>query len=288
VPGTTFVAVREKTARVDGVTYHKTDQGWIAATALIWKTPSEFIGIDLRDPATAPALPFAWVIPERRRDRVPVRATPARRAVVLRDLGRRDRVPVHEQDGSQTRIGDGEWVASARLRVARPTARPAGVGADERWIDIDLDQQVLIAYEGDVPVYATLVSSGRKKWRTPPGVYRVTSKSERIRMRSPDGVGAAWNVADVPWAMSFRKHFALHGAYWHDGFGVARSHGCVNLAPGDAEALYGWVTPDQAYGIEDFAGGAHTGTVIRIRNHRTPEPPWRDFEGEVFEPVASP
>jgi hypothetical protein len=277
VPGTTFVAVRENSAKVAGVTYHKTDQGWIPAKALIWKTPSEFVGIDLR--ASAPAFPFAWVLPAKRSELVPARAEPGRRAPVVRELGRRELVPVHEQDGSHTRIGDGEWVESVRLRIARTALPPDGLEPGERWIDIDLDQQVLIAYEGDVPVYATLVSSGRKKWRTPPGVYRIRSKTERTRMRSPDGFGVSWNVAEVPWSMSFRKHFALHGAYWHDGFGVARSHGCINLAIADAELLYAWTHP--AIDAEP-----HTGTVIRIRNKRTPDPPWRDWDGDVLDPVA--
>jgi lipoprotein-anchoring transpeptidase ErfK/SrfK len=39
--------------------------------------------------------------------------------------------------------------------------------------------------------------------------------------------------------MYYDHNFALHTAYWHDGFGTRRSHGCVNLAPRDAHWLYG-------------------------------------------------
>ncbi|HRF96223.1 MAG TPA: L,D-transpeptidase, partial [Aggregatilineales bacterium] len=44
-----------------------------------------------------------------------------------------------------------------------------------------------------------------------------------------------------PWTMYFDEGRALHGAYWHDGFGFRRSHGCVNLSITDARLLYDWV-----------------------------------------------
>ncbi len=286
VPGTTFVATRGKTVRVARVTYHKTDQGWIAAAALLWKTPSEFVGLELPAPATSP---FAWVLPKKRGETVPVLAAPARDAAEVRALARRELVTVLEDRGDHSRIGPDEWVESARLRVVRPAPRPDVLAADARWIDIDLDQQVLVAYQGDTPVFATLVSTGRKKWRTPPGVYRIHHKLDRTRMRSPDGLGQAWNVADVPWAMTFRKHFALHGAYWHDGFGVARSHGCVNLSVGDARRIYDWTSPAVAAGERAADAPLDGGTVIRIRDRRSPQPPWRDFEGKRIDPaVAAP
>ena len=49
-------------------------------------------------------------------------------------------------------------------------------------------------------------------------------------------------LEDVPWTMYYDEARALHGAYWHNGFGYARSHGCVNLGPGDALWLYNWAS----------------------------------------------
>jgi hypothetical protein len=43
--------------------------------------------------------------------------------------------------------------------------------------------------------------------------------------------------------MYFNGSFALHGAYWHDKFGLKHSHGCVNLPPKDANWLFDWATP---------------------------------------------
>ena len=40
--------------------------------------------------------------------------------------------------------------------------------------------------------------------------------------------------------MYFDGDIALHGAYWHDGFGYRKSHGCVNMTITDAHWLFQW------------------------------------------------
>ena len=285
IPGTTFVAIRSRSLTVGGVRYVETDQGYVPAQRLARHTPSTWAGFDPRV-TPPPAWPFAWVLPRRRGELVDVLAAPAKRAAVVATLAARSTVPVFESQGRWTRVGVDQWIETARLRVARQTTAPIGVAPDERWIDIDLEEQVLIAYDGATPVYATLISSGRKKWRSPWGVYRIRSKDERIRMRSGATARAHWDVADVPWSMGFREHFALHGAYWHDGFGTPRSHGCVNLSPTDAAHLFRWAGPELPAGwrsrgtIANDPADFSSGTAVRLRDRRHPDPPWRGYHGE--------
>jgi L,D-transpeptidase catalytic domain len=139
---------------------------------------------------------------------------------------------------------DGFAVAADRVRLARIRARPVEVGADEQWIHIDLDEQVLVAYEGDRPVLATLVSSGKEGFVPPLGLYRVHKKYTTVTMSGPDPDAGTYAVEEVPWTMYYWGSFALHGAYWHDEFGRVRSHGCTNLPPIDAHWLYHWSTPE--------------------------------------------
>jgi hypothetical protein len=91
-------------------------------------------------------------------------------------------------------------------------------------------------------------------------------------------------VRDVPWAMSFRRYFALHGVYWHDEFGRKHSHGCVNLAPADARWAWAWTAPAVPDGWLEVKADDGAGTPIRLRNHGHPDPPWLDFEGLPPEP----
>lgn len=124
------------------------------------------------------------------------------------------------------------------VRVARRHERPAGVDEDDKWIHVDLDHQVLVAYVGDKPVFVTLVSTGREGHDTPTGLYRIHEKHKTTTMRGSPPGEAPFEVGEVPWTMFYRGSYALHGAYWHNDFGKVRSHGCTNLAPIDARWLF--------------------------------------------------
>ena len=121
--------------------------------------------------------------------------------------------------------------------------RPPGVKADEHWLHVDLSEQTLVAYEGNRPVFATLVSTGKEPGMTPVGVHRVQTKLVASSMRDQPQEDEAYSIDDVPWTQYFSGSVALHGAFWHAGFGQVRSHGCVNLSPNDARWLFGFTDP---------------------------------------------
>lgn len=76
-----------------------------------------------------------------------------------------------------------------------------------------------------------------------------------------------FELRDVPWIQYFDAGFALHGAYWHDVFGVPRSHGCINLAPIDARHVFNWTEPKLPRGWHGMNVSAPfgTGTAVVIR-----------------------
>ncbi|MBX3224568.1 MAG: L,D-transpeptidase, partial [Labilithrix sp.] len=123
----------------------------------------------------------------------------------------------------------GFWVRLPELRVAKPEV-PADVGADERWIDVDLTRQQLVAFEGRRPVFATLISSGRRNpydperdFATPPGTFRIREKHVTTTMDGDVASDGPYSIEDVPWVMYYQGSYALHGAFWHDSFGNVRS-----------------------------------------------------------------
>lgn len=107
--------------------------------------------------------------------------------------------------------------------------------AEERWIDVDLTQQLLTMYEGNTPVYTTLVSTGLPQTPTPEGQFRIW-----VKFRYDDMEGPGYYLADVPYVMYFYEGYGLHGAFWHANFGHPMSHGCVNLPITEAEWLFNW------------------------------------------------
>lgn len=131
--------------------------------------------------------------------------------------------------------------AGQRLRIRMPAAADKAFGikdapADgERWIQIDLSDQTLTAYQGDVAVLHTYVSTGKDATPTVPGTFAVYLKYESQRMTGED-----YDLPGVPWVMYYDGDFAIHGAYWHANFGVPTSHGCTNMRIDEAKALYEW------------------------------------------------
>jgi lipoprotein-anchoring transpeptidase ErfK/SrfK len=109
--------------------------------------------------------------------------------------------------------------------------------SEQRWIQINLSKQKLIAWEGKTPVYAILISTGKKSTPTRVGTFKIQTKLKTTRMRGRD-----YDVPNVPHAMFYQGNYGIHGAYWHRRFGTPVSHGCVNLAPNHAKWLFNWAS----------------------------------------------
>lgn len=138
---------------------------------------------------------------------------------------------------------DGNLMRAYAVGEAHKIKRPPGIGQEEHWVHVDLSEQTLVAYDGDTPVFATLVSTGKTPGMTPVGVHRVQIKHVATSMRDQPIEDEAYSIDDVPWTQYFQGSVALHGAFWHAGFGIERSHGCVNLSPADARWLFGFTEP---------------------------------------------
>ena len=117
--------------------------------------------------------------------------------------------------------------------------RPLGVAADERWIDVNLSSQILVAYEGNEPIFETYISSGTYEHPTVTGQFRIWLKYEAQTM---DGslLGYDYYLENVPYVMYFYNDYALHGTFWHNNFGTPMSHGCVNMETSDAQWVFSW------------------------------------------------
>lgn len=162
---------------------------------------------------------------------------------------------------------DGDLMRDYAVGVARVLRRPPGVREGEAWVHVDLSEQVLVAYQGDVPVFATLVSTGKEPGMTPIGVFRVQSKHIATSMRDQPIEEDAYSIEDVPWTQYFSNNVALHGAFWHGGFGTVRSHGCVNLSPSDARWLFGHTEPrliDGWHSLSPGVGGNPQGSAVVV------------------------
>ena len=159
---------------------------------------------------------------------------------------------------------DGLYLRDSAIRIVDRVPRPKHTGKNERWIRVDLDRQTLTAYDGEKPVFATLVSSGLNDHATPTGVYRLHAKHVATTMAEDLAGDGAYSIEDVPWTMYFLGGYALHAAFWHDKFGNQRSHGCVNLAPRDARWLFFWGAPDLPSGWHGAIAAVGKGAIVTL------------------------
>lgn len=120
---------------------------------------------------------------------------------------------------------------------------------EERWIEVDLSEQKLKAWEGNRLFLETPVSTGLPWWPTPTGEFRIWIKLRAAKMEGGTG-SYYYYLPNVPYIMYFENEkipgwrgYGLHGTYWHNDFGNQRSHGCVNLPTEVAKELYYWVGP---------------------------------------------
>ncbi len=211
---------------------------WVERNSVRFVNGSPFKGAVL-DPG-AP-LDVAWVA------RRPSRIYDKPHGRVEQRLERHVRVRIDTIQGAWAKLREGGWMKTADLARPKVVPPPVGVGANDRWIDVDVAQQVLVAYEGKTPRFATLISSGRnsKASETPLGVFELWVKLDYTDMDDIErtDIPQNYSIQDVPWVQFFKGAYGFHAAFWHNDFGRRRSHGCINLSPADARYLFQFTEP---------------------------------------------
>ena len=153
------------------------------------------------------------------------------------------------------------------LTIAPPTATAIPLvyqpqSSTEKWIEVDLSDQKVTAWEGREAVMHFTASTGLPNTPTRVGQYRIYQKYTSTRM-----IGPGYDLPNVPFTMYYDGSYALHGAYWHNNFGEPMSHGCVNLSPGESEALFDWAGPELPEGaLQVRASINNPGTLVIVHD----------------------
>ncbi len=247
--GFNFVAVYE---RKDGFARLR-DGTWVPLTSLKAARASSFSGITFDQPLP---YPMAWVV----QASIPSNAPGAPNNRKTPAIARYTRVyiyeTVHVGEWDWYLVGPGQWLEQRKVARVLTVSRPDG--ATDKWVSINLYEQVLTAYEGDKMVFATLISSGLPSFYTNVGTFQVWSRQSLTPMSGAMGGPNAYSLPDVPYVMYFDHDISLHGTYWHDGFGFKHSHGCVNMTITDAEWVWNWSSSTDSMTVQVLSGKADT------------------------------
>ena len=228
---------------VDGQTFYQINRGeYMAAELLAPVTPSGFQGIHFAAP---PAGLIGWVINTVPTSPAPGVAPEANAPYAGRYSPIQPLAVERVGDWNWYLIAPGQWLEQRNLALVPPTP-PSGAGGTV--IAVDTYEQAMGVYQDGRLIFATLVSSGSRYFPTRTGTFQVWARIDTGKMSGAyfDDRRDYYFLEDVPWILYYDGDRALHGAYWHDNFGMRSSHGCVNLSPRDARWLF------------DFAGVGST------------------------------
>ncbi len=251
-----------------------TDGRFVDSSKLERAKPSEFSGVAL---GGAMQLPVAFIV---------------KRGISAWDiegptLERKRRLDFHamlpltgrfrtSHDEKFWETADGDWIRHRDATLVRErTEFPGFVNDARRWLDVSVIAGTAVAYEGRTPVYATLTSVGKDRLGedipdprvTERGEFAVVSKHITALNAKPRGFANRVEMHDVPWVLELASGQLVHGAFWHDRFGIEHGPGNLQLSPGDARWLWTWSTPQVPAGWHAVLNLPHddTSTIINIR-----------------------
>lgn len=170
------------------------------------------------------------------------------------------------------------WVRAHHVRrLTEWDFRPISphIPLESKRIEVNLAGQSVICYERDQPVFFTRCASGAafnyadgssEDFSTPRGEHVVLLKQPSRHMKGGiEGEDDFFDLPGVPWNIFFTySGIAIHGTYWHNDYGIQRSHGCVNVSPEAARWIYRWTWPIAPYEDDYVQSDWTVGTPIVV------------------------
>jgi hypothetical protein len=170
--------------------------------------------------------------------------------------------------------GDFFWAAGEAFRpLKEEETAPIHPEVEDKQVVVNLTYQTLSCYEGQREVYFCLVSTGPKltskdvprgKWATPPGKHSIWRKMISVHMTGGT-TGGGYDLPGIGWTTLFSgQGMAIHSTFWHNSYGVPRSHGCVNATPEDAQWVFRWTIPQAPFDPGDIVHQGQGSTKVLV------------------------
>jgi len=172
-------------------------------------------------------------------------------------------------------FGDIFWARGEAFQpIQAEEITPINPDAQDKLVVVDLNHQTMSCFEGNQEVYFCTVSTGGKydaqgnpseKWATPVGKHTIWRKLVSVHMTGGT-TGGGYDLPGIGWTTLFSSNgVAVHSTFWHNSYGIPRSHGCVNARPEDARWVFRWTMPDVPYEAGDVTVAGMTSTKVLVR-----------------------
>ena len=145
-------------------------------------------------------------------------------------------------------------------------------------VNIDKSEQHMTVFVDGIEKYSWPVSTGLRGYSTPSGNFTASSMNKIWYSKQ-------WDNAPMPHAIFFTKDgHAIHGTAETKNLGHAASHGCVRLAPKNAEALFGLVKANGLDNTTVVLAGVTPGGEAKVAKQQRAYPRYGEADGGWFGP----
>jgi hypothetical protein len=172
-------------------------------------------------------------------------------------------------------FGDVFWAPGEAFRMIPPAEmQPISPDVSDKRVEVDLLHQTMSCYEGNAEVFFCTVSTGGKydaegnpidTWSTPVGRHSIWRKMVSVHMTGGT-TGGGYDLPGIGWTVLFSGNgVAVHSTFWHNSYGIPRSHGCVNARPEDARFIFRWTQPSVEYEAGDVTISGDGSTKVFVK-----------------------
>jgi lipoprotein-anchoring transpeptidase ErfK/SrfK len=101
-------------------------------------------------------------------------------------------------------------------------------GKEGIWVKVDLSEQLAYIFDGEKEIYRSMISSGKRGYRTRTGKFVITNKYRH------------WNSTIYGSSMPYFQRLSASDFGFHVGNcpGYAASHGCIRMPNSAAKMLF--------------------------------------------------
>ena len=171
-------------------------------------------------------------------------------------------------------FGDIFWADGRAFRpIDSAELSPISPEVEDKRVQVNLLNQSLVCLENGREVYFCRVSTGGKwdkdgnpseDWATPLGAHTIWRKMVSVHMTGGT-TGGGYDLSGIGWTTLFSSNgVAIHSTFWHNSYGVPKSHGCVNAQPDDAKWVFRWTNPAVPYDSGDVTISGMGNTKVEV------------------------
>lgn len=135
-----------------------------------------------------------------------------------------------------------KWEKDPSIKLEQALRYTVPLVKEGKYIDVNLDQQIMVLFENGKAVSSYLISSGKRGMETPKGNFQIHNKAERVWSKKYALYMPYWMAILPSGLIGIHELPEWPGGYKEGAnhLGLPVSHGCIRLGVGAAKHVFEW------------------------------------------------